>query len=178
MPEHLADQVENAQVDDHRASEDETMPIFNGKTGELLKAVPIPYNIRLARKKFLKLISQGIDIKWSKKLKRVSSDGKTATAKFEDDDEASGDILVGAEGAHSIVRECLCGPQKAALEMSPLVASVCMAKLPKEAALKFKEKAPRLMVAFHPLGYFNWIGSTWAPPPITKDHKFHNLTHH
>lgn len=39
------------------------MPIFNGKTEELMKAVPAPYNIRLARRRFLKLISQGLDIR-------------------------------------------------------------------------------------------------------------------
>ncbi|EME81231.1 uncharacterized protein MYCFIDRAFT_47104, partial [Pseudocercospora fijiensis CIRAD86] len=165
LPEHLANQVEDAQVDDHKAGEDETMPIFNGNTGELLRALPIPYNIRLARKRFLQLISQGVDIQWSKKLKHVSSDGKLATAAFEDGTTATANLLIGAEGAHSYVRDFLCGPEQATLDMSPLVASACVAKLPKEAALKFKEKAHRLMVLFHPLGYFNWIGIHDAHAP-------------
>lgn len=42
--------------------------------------------------------------------------------------------------------------------MSPLVASAAMAKLPKEAAEKFKEITRRMMVIFHPDGYFNWVG--------------------
>lgn len=33
-----------------------------------------------------------------------------------------------------------------------------MAKLPKEAAIRFRDYAKRLMVIFHPQGYFNWIG--------------------
>lgn len=152
------------------------MPIFNGKSGKLLKAVPIPYNIRLARKRFLKLISQGVDIQWSKKLKQVYSDGKLATAAFEDGTTATANLLIGAEGAHSYVRDFLCGPEKAALDMSPLVASACMAKLPKEAALKFKEKAPRLMVLFHPLGYFNWIGSMACPNDHIGSHYANHLT--
>jgi len=68
--------------------------------------------------------------------------------------------LIGAEGAHSLVREYLVGPEKAVPQTSPLVASATMAKLPAEAALKFKEFASRLMVIFHPSGYFTWFGST------------------
>lgn len=158
MPEHLAKQVENTQVDDYRAGEDEVMTIYNGETGELLKEVPAPYNIRLARKRFLRLISQGVDIQWNKRLKAVSSDGKTATVTFEDGTSMSGNLVIGTEGAHSIVRDFLLGPEKAALQPSPLVASVTMAKLPAPAAERFKSKARRQFINFHPHGYFNWIG--------------------
>lgn len=158
LPEHLAKEVENCQVDEHRAGEDETMPIRNGETGELLKSVPIPYNIRLARKRFLRLMSTGIDIQYNKRIKNVSSNGTQATATFEDNTSSTGDLLIGAEGAHSVVRNFLVGPEKGAAISLPLVASATMAKLPKSAALKFKEYANRLMVLFHPLGYFNWIG--------------------
>lgn len=158
LPKHLAEQVETAQVDDYRAGEDEVMSIYNGKSGDLLKDVPAPYNIRLARKKFLRLISQGVDIQWGKKLAHVASDGKTATATFQDGTNASGNLLIGTEGAHSLVREYLLGPEKAVLQQSPLVASVTMAKLPAEAAMKFKEKSRRQFIAFHPQGYFTWVG--------------------
>lgn len=134
------------------------MPIFNGKTEELMKAVPVPYNIRLARRKFLQLISKGIDIQYGKKLREVSTDGKLATAIFQDGSTATGKLLVGAEGAHSVVRDFLLGPEEAKLEMSPLVASTAMAKLPADAAKKFKEYDSRSMVIFHPAGYCNWIG--------------------
>lgn len=80
------------------------------------------------------------------------------TAAFEDGGVERGDLLIGAEGAHSVVRKSLFGPEKAALQMSPLVASAAMAKLPRDAALKFREITRRLMVTFHPEGYFNWIG--------------------
>lgn len=63
LPERIAKEVENAQVDDHKPGPEEVMPIFNGQTEELMKAVPVPYNIRLARRRFLKLISQGLDIR-------------------------------------------------------------------------------------------------------------------
>ncbi|CAK4004220.1 FAD NAD(P)-binding domain-containing [Lecanosticta acicola] len=158
LPEYLHSEVENAQVDEHRASEDEVMPIINGETGDVLKAVPIPYNIRLARKRFLRAISNGVDIRFGKRIASISSDGHVATATFQDGTTATGNLLIGAEGAHSPVRKFLVGPEQAAPTPLPLVASVCMAKLPSEAALKFRQYARRLMVIFHPLGYFNWIG--------------------
>ncbi len=57
-----------------------------------------------------------------------------------------------------MVRHFLLGPEKAALQMSPLVASVTMARLPAETALQFKSLHPRYTVSFHPNGYFAWIG--------------------
>lgn len=41
------------------------MPVYNGQSGELMKKIPTPYNIRLQRRKFLKLISTGIDVRVS-----------------------------------------------------------------------------------------------------------------
>ncbi|KAK4497706.1 hypothetical protein PRZ48_010359 [Zasmidium cellare] len=160
-----------AKKDGHRvviigADDDEIMPIRNGETGELLKAVPIPYNIRLARKRFLRLVSQGLDIQYGKTLKSVLSDDHHATAAFTDGTVATADLLIGAEGAHFVVRDFLVGEGKSALKPLPLVASASIAKLPKAAALRFKEYASRLMVRFHPLGYFNWIGLHEANAPL------------
>ncbi|KAM3414140.1 putative monooxygenase [Cercospora zeina] len=171
LPEHLAKQVEDAQVDDYRAGEDEVMSIYNGKTGELLRELPAPYNIRLARKRFLRLISQDVDIQWNKKLTHVSSCSSsssaqndttktaTATATFSDGTTATGNLLIGAEGAHSLVRDfLLSSPSLSALQPSPLVSSVAMAKLPSPAAQKFQSLSRRQCIAFHPSGYFNWLG--------------------
>lgn len=88
----------------------------------------------------------------------MSSDGRKATATFEDGTSESGNLLIGSEGAHSVVREFLVGPERAALQASPLVASVAMAKLPVSAAERFKELAPRFLLGFHPAGYFIWVG--------------------
>jgi 2-polyprenyl-6-methoxyphenol hydroxylase-like FAD-dependent oxidoreductase len=106
--------------------------------------------------------------KYGKRLKQVSSDGKQATATFEDGTTATGDLLVGTEGAHSIVREYLLGPEKAALQPSPIVASASMAKLPAEAALKYKEIGHRALITFAPFDenrcLFGWIGSMYFRP--------------
>lgn len=62
LSDELARLVETTQVDSYISSADDFMPIYNGESGELMKSVPAPYNIRLQRRKFLRLISTGIDI--------------------------------------------------------------------------------------------------------------------
>jgi 2-polyprenyl-6-methoxyphenol hydroxylase-like FAD-dependent oxidoreductase len=81
-----------------------------------------------------------------------------ATAIFEDGTREVGNLLIGAEGAHSKVRNFLLGPDKAALKMCPIVSSGTIAKLPADAALEFKKLHPRYIIAFHPNGSFVWIG--------------------
>jgi 2-polyprenyl-6-methoxyphenol hydroxylase-like FAD-dependent oxidoreductase len=74
-----------------------------------------------------------------------------ATAVFEDGTREAGNLLIGAEGAHSKVRSFLLGPDKAALQMSRLVGSVGIAKLPANAALRFKDLHPRYLTIWHGL---------------------------
>ena len=66
LPEELIQQIESAQVDDHKPAESDFLPIFNSETGELMLAAPAPFSLRLHRRKFLKLISTGLDIRVSK----------------------------------------------------------------------------------------------------------------
>jgi len=65
---------------------------------------------------------------------------------------------VGAEGAHSKVRNFLLGQEKAALILSPIVASAVITSLPAEVALSFRKLHSRYCVMFHPNGYFCWLG--------------------
>lgn len=65
LPEELAQQLESVQVDDHKPSKVDFLPIFNAETCELLMATPAPFSLRLHRRKFLKLISTGLDIRVS-----------------------------------------------------------------------------------------------------------------
>ncbi|KAI9879127.1 MAG: hypothetical protein M1830_009514 [Pleopsidium flavum] len=158
LPDEINCVIETAQVDSHTPAADDIMPIYNGDTGLLLKAVPAPYSLRLQRRKFLKLISTGIDIRYGRRLAHIDSDGKTVTATFEDGSRETGNLLVGAEGAHSKVRDYLLGKEKAALILSPIVASAVVTSLPAEVALSFRKLHPRYCVMFHPNGYFCWLG--------------------
>ncbi len=56
-----------------------------------------------------------------------------------------------------MVRQILLGPDKAALQMSPLLATTCLAKLPAESARLLAEKNPRFALAVHPASTIFWI---------------------
>lgn len=65
LPDELNSLIETCQVDSHKPSEEDVFPLYNGQSGELMKQLPAPYNIRLQRRKLLRLISKGIDIRAS-----------------------------------------------------------------------------------------------------------------
>jgi 2-polyprenyl-6-methoxyphenol hydroxylase-like FAD-dependent oxidoreductase len=90
-------------------------------------------------------------------LKHVETGDNTVTVTFEDGTTETGSLLVGAEGAHSITREFLLGPEEAALLPSPCVASVTITKLSREAAIALRALHPRYTISFHPNGTFTWM---------------------
>lgn len=55
------------------------------------------------------------------------------------------------------MRDFLLGEEDAKLQKSPIVATVTMARLPKEAAIACQKIHPRYNVGFHPQGIFTWI---------------------
>ncbi|RYP90112.1 hypothetical protein DL770_003734 [Monosporascus sp. CRB-9-2] len=158
LPDELSAQVEDTQIDERKPSPDDKLRTFNAQSGELLKDIPVPNYLRLAKRRFCQMLTQGLDIRWGKRLVAASSDGRKATATFEDGSSETADLLVGGEGAHSLVRKYLVGPERAALKASPLVASATMAKLPALAAEELIRLSPRHVILFHPLGYFVWLG--------------------
>jgi len=90
-------------------------------------------------------------------LKHVETGEHTVTVTFEDGTKETGNLLVGAEGAHSITREFLVGPEEASLLQSPCVASVTITKLGREAAIALRALHPRYTISFHPNGTFTWV---------------------
>ncbi|KAJ7064106.1 putative kynurenine 3-monooxygenase [Mycena amicta] len=52
-----------------------------------------------------------VEIKWGAKMLKIEEDEKSVTAYFQDGTEATGDILIGADGIHSKVREHVLGSQ-------------------------------------------------------------------
>lgn len=76
-------------------------------------------------------------------------------------------MLIGTEGAHSLTREFLVGREDAALIPSPIVGTVSITKLTREAALKIREMHYRYVLYFHPKGYFIWTGGTISVYPFS-----------
>lgn len=93
---------------------------------------------------------------YGKRLRYIETSDTFATASFEDDSTEAANLIIGAEGARSTVRNILLGPEKAALKISPIVASTCLPKFSAEAAEKLDEKHPRFSMALHPSGIHTW----------------------
>lgn len=83
----------------------------------------------------------------------------SVTVTFEDGTQATGNLLIGAEGAHSPTREYLVGVQAAALIPSPVVANVSICKISREAAKTLRELHSRYVITFHPKGIFTFMSS-------------------
>ncbi len=63
--------------------------------------------IQFLRSELRSLLSEGVHIQWNKRLVMLEDDGNQVMAHFEDGSSAAGDLLVGCDGAKSIVRELL-----------------------------------------------------------------------
>jgi len=96
----------------------------------------------------------------------VETGENSVTAIFEDGTKETGNLLIGAEGAHSPTREFLLGPVEAALIKSPVVASVTITTLSREAALALRALHQRYLITFHPNGVFTWSSSKSLNAPL------------
>ncbi len=63
--------------------------------------------VQFLRSEMRNCLQEGIDVQWNKRLRLFEEDGNQVVAYFDDGSYASGDLLVGCDGAGSIVREFL-----------------------------------------------------------------------
>ncbi|KAI1264410.1 FAD/NAD(P)-binding domain-containing protein [Xylariaceae sp. FL1019] len=77
--------------------------------------------MRLNRLKLRGWLATHIDVQWSKRVSRVDENETGVALHFEDGTSASGDVLVGADGLNSVVREHLLGrPNQEVLHVNKL----------------------------------------------------------
>ncbi|KAL8974371.1 MAG: hypothetical protein Q9197_001388 [Variospora fuerteventurae] len=128
--------------------------MFNAQTGELLMEMPTPNALRLNRSRFRALIAEGLDIQYSKRLSSIAcpDDSSSVTARFEDGTAVTGNLLIGADGANSRVRESLLGPSKAGLKPLPVFGCGAVESLPAEISRKIRDINDLYFVAYHPEG--------------------------
>ncbi|WVQ97552.1 hypothetical protein IAU59_004666 [Kwoniella sp. CBS 9459] len=74
--------------------------------------------VRIMRSALLQILLEGVrgtegkvDIKWGAKISSIIEEKDSVKALFEDGSEATGDILIGADGIRSRVREYVLGPE-------------------------------------------------------------------
>ncbi|KAL8836738.1 MAG: hypothetical protein Q9170_002802 [Blastenia crenularia] len=155
VPENIKDKLTSALVDPIRGlSEKDTFSMLNGQTGELLMDLPTPNALRLNRSKFRALIAEGLDIQYNKKLSGIScsDDSDSVAVRFEDGDSVTGNLVIGADGANSKVREFLLGPSKAALKPMSIFGCGALESLPAEISRKIRDVNDLYFVTYHPEG--------------------------
>lgn len=91
----------------------ESLPCYNGITGDLLFSSPIPGSRRVSRRRLRMLLARDVDIRWNKSLKKLSQTNTGIRAEFGDGEAVDADYLLGTDGTHSKVRELLLGTKQA-----------------------------------------------------------------
>ncbi|TVY18833.1 FAD-dependent monooxygenase cctM [Lachnellula arida] len=143
----------------------DTLKFLNGRTGKVISGIPSPDFYRLRRSKLRALLCKGLDIRWNKRLKDVvvKQDGSCVTAIFEDGEQMTGRLVVGADGSRSTVRELILGPDLAAPLHIPYVSTFVQAKYTREQALFLRSFHPLYIAAIHPDNMVAFFGLQDAP---------------
>ncbi|KAK7728370.1 hypothetical protein SLS63_006599 [Diaporthe eres] len=103
------------------------LPVHNGKTGELILEMAGEKPMRVSRKKMRNLFMEGIDVQYGKSVvscrvieDKTDEDNGRVRVKFADGTDALGDVVVGCDGAKSVVRENIVGVEAAQVTVVPL----------------------------------------------------------
>ncbi|SPQ24342.1 9bad8591-60f0-48ac-b62c-9d858c158f63 [Thermothielavioides terrestris] len=151
--------IDTVQTDpSYRHHEASVLPIYNGVTGELLRALPAPHAIRLRRRPWLQLLRTGLDVRYGKRLASITTTDDGVSAAFEDGTTEHGTLLIGAEGAHSVTRAWLfrSSPADGALQRVPISAFAALTTLPAPTALALRAMPSTWFIAIDPRGVFTF----------------------
>lgn len=165
LPQELVDRLTEAYADPTVSPEAVTgLPVYNGKTGELIMEMKAEKPCRVSRKKMRNLFSQGLDIQYGKELVEIIEEDDKMKLRFQDGTEAVGDVIVGCDGARSRVRECICGKETAELTTVPLSMFNFTSKFKADQALALRKLNPLFITSIHPdHGTMFWISSKLVP---------------
>ncbi|KAI9799606.1 MAG: hypothetical protein M1833_003921 [Piccolia ochrophora] len=144
------------------------LPAINGGTGEFMKNVPLLKMYRVSRRKFRSLCAEDITVEYGKQIEGLTYDpsGSGVTATFKDGTSYTGSLVVGTDGAHSVVRRSILGPEKAQASSVPFTATNMLAQYgDAEKALYVRQCHPIMAMGIHPDGYWLWISIQEVPDP-------------
>ena len=172
MPDSSVPQLQSAQVDPNTPTKAfDNLSFLNGSTSEVMSSPEIPNFHRLRRSKLRALLSEDLDVRWNKKLADIvyELDGKSITGIFEDGERMTGSLIVGADGARSVVRRKLLPRDASTNTRLPYSATFVQAKFTREQALFLRSFHPLYIAAPHPDGYFAFFGLQHAPSPVEPE---------
>lgn len=168
LPDNLTARFNEAYADPSLSADAVTgLPIYNGKTGDLLLEMGAEKPVRVSRKKMRNLFSEGIDVQYGKRVVRAyviedssSHDNGRVKVEFEDGDHAVGDLVVGTDGAKSRLREAIVGAEEAELTTIPVNLINFPYKFDAELSLRIREHNKIFINSIHPdHGTMYWLSS-------------------
>lgn len=142
------------------ATDDDVLPMVNGKTGEVLIKVPTGKFIRYTRSKLLDLLKTGLNVHYGKTLTDVKFDGTDGpvTAIFNDGSTATGQTIIGCDGVRSTVRRCLLGDMAEPRRLPYTAVWTQKKGFSPEQAHKLRSLNPLHQAGIHPDGMFGFHG--------------------
>ena len=168
LPPELWNELQSVQVDPHvPTADDTTLTMLNARTGEKLFQRDTGKFYRLQRSKLRALLGRGLDVRYGKELVNVefSKDGHTAKALFADGGSFQGRLIVGADGANSMVRKLVVGVDAAQNRSLPYSATWGQSCFPAEKARMLRGFHPLYIAGLHPDNYFAFHGLQDIPDP-------------
>ncbi|MCJ1286800.1 hypothetical protein MMC26_006146 [Xylographa opegraphella] len=133
--------------------------------------------IRAERRRLRSWLSTNIPIRWGKRVTRIVHDDDGVTVNFEDGGNAKGDILVGADGINSIVRQHLINRSaEDLLNVIPLATIIGELDLSGEAFKRQLDLGHSGIMYLDPdLGFFSFVGLHYVSPDGLSARYYWNL---
>ncbi|KKK18897.1 hypothetical protein AOCH_001825 [Aspergillus ochraceoroseus] len=161
LPDGAWERIQSVQVDPNTptAAED-WLKVINAQSGDQIAALRIPFFYRLRRSKLRQFLADGLDIRYGKKLTAIefAPGGGQASAVFADRSRIASSLIVGADGAHSTVRQLLLGPVLSAPQRLPYCATFVQARFSREQALFLRGFQPLYLSGISPTNRYAFFG--------------------
>ena len=155
IPPELLSHLDEICCDSYYDEKYSTVPMYNAASGEkLFDMQAAGHTRRVSRRKLRNYLSQGLQVQYGKRLASIALgvEGRVV-ATFEDNTKATGSLIVGCDGARSVVREALVGKQDAQVEDQDIYMFNVASTFPKDIALLQRKGHPIFKVGYHPDGF-------------------------
>ncbi|KAH8885302.1 FAD/NAD(P)-binding domain-containing protein [Thozetella sp. PMI_491] len=160
LPPHIdTEKILTAQTDHIRPSPDSKIMAYRSDTGALLAALPIPNSLRLRKREFCRVLDEGLDIQYNKRLIGVQQEPASGTVKaiFADGTTHSASFILATDGTHSSVRSYLVGEEKAHALTAPISMACAHCRLPPAQTEQLLALTDRTAIAYSPDNRFAWL---------------------
>ncbi|KAI8229394.1 hypothetical protein K4K57_003959 [Colletotrichum sp. SAR 10_99] len=161
LPADLAANLKDAQTDPYADIPQEaskTIPMYNGKTGDLVTHVAADGPRRVHRGRLRDFLRTGLDVRFGREMQSFSVENGVVTAAFNNEGEVwTGAFLIGADGPRSKVRDASLPENATDLTPAPVVVLVSLSYWPDDAEEQPKNQEERMAL-------FKKLGSNYCEP--------------